>query len=247
MLPNFVHIGAAKCASTWLWRVYQEHPDIYVPADLDNVNFFVGDYHKGLEWYEKTYFDGWSGERAVGETSNSYMVFEKAVERITRDLPDVKLTMTLRNPIDRSFIAWSHMQTRRFGPEQRMGFERGLDPHGWVLFRYWFEPSLYAAHLKAVFRHCPRERVLICFYDDLLADPARFLRGFFGFLGVDADFRPSVLDTVVGFPSPEWPDNDDRTFERGFSKEFREQLQRFFRSDIEELQEITGRDLSHWG
>ena len=246
MLPNFLHVGAGKCASTWLWNVYKEHPDICVPLNSGNPSFFMQDYYKGLDWYQDTYFNHYAGEKVVGETSNSYMVFEPALERIANHLPGVKLTMTLRNPIDRSFIAWSHMQTRRFGPEQRMEFERGLDPHGWVLFRYWFEPSLYAAHLKAVFRHCPRERILICFYDDLVANPARFLRGFFGFLGVDVSFSPSVLDTVVGFPSPEWPDNDEGTLERGFSEEFREQLQRFFRSDIEELQKITGRDLSHW-
>ena len=74
MLPNFIHVGAAKCASSWLWRVYQEHPDVYVPLHLDNVNFFVADYHKGLDWYQKTYFGDWCGEKAVGEMSNSYMV-----------------------------------------------------------------------------------------------------------------------------------------------------------------------------
>ena len=66
MLPNFIHVGAAKCASSWLWRVYQEHPDVYVPLHLDNVNFFVADYHKGLDWYQETYFDDWCGGEGSG-------------------------------------------------------------------------------------------------------------------------------------------------------------------------------------
>ena len=46
MRPNWLHIGAAKCASSWLWRVCIEHPDIYVPTEHrpdqpDNVNFFT--------------------------------------------------------------------------------------------------------------------------------------------------------------------------------------------------------------
>lgn len=33
MLPNWLHIGAAKCASSWLWRVCIEHPEICVPTE----------------------------------------------------------------------------------------------------------------------------------------------------------------------------------------------------------------------
>jgi len=39
-LPNFLHIGINKAASSWLWRVCQQHPDIYVPEMPDNVNFW---------------------------------------------------------------------------------------------------------------------------------------------------------------------------------------------------------------
>ena len=38
--PDFLHIGASKCKSTWLYRVCLDHPEIYVPGDgYDNVNF----------------------------------------------------------------------------------------------------------------------------------------------------------------------------------------------------------------
>jgi hypothetical protein len=245
MLPNFIHIGAAKCASTWLWRVYQEHPEVYVPANLDNPNFFVGDYYRGLDWYEKTYFAEWSGEKAVGETSNSYLIHEPALERISRDLPGVRLTVTLRDPIERSYVHWVHMSRRNFRPEQHMDFGRVLGPYGWHLFRMWIEPSLYAFHLEKVFRHFPRDRVLINFYDDLEEDPGGFLRRFLEFLDVDPEFEPEVLRTVVGFPSPERPDPTG-LLDRGCPEEMREELRPVFREDIERLEEITGRDLSSW-
>ena len=245
MLPNFLHIGAAKCASTWLWRVYQEHPEVYVPTRRDNVNFFVAEYHKGLDWYEKTFFGAYAGEKAVGETSNSYMVFEPALERIARDLPGVRLTVTLRNPIERAFIHWVHVKQRGLRPDQLMEFEDALHPNRWANFRYWIEPGLYSLHLKKVYRYFSKERLRIMFYDDLVEDPARFLRGFFEFLEVDPDFERSVLNTVVGFPSPDWPDQENLV-EEGFSEDLRDELRRIFREDIEALQEVTGRDLSHW-
>lgn len=55
MLPNFIHVGAAKCASSWLWRVYQEHPDVYVPLHLDNVNFFVAGLAETIALYWGSY------------------------------------------------------------------------------------------------------------------------------------------------------------------------------------------------
>ena len=244
MLPNFLHIGAAKCASSWLWNVYKEHPDVYVPEHLDNVNFFVSDYRQGLQWYERTYFSDWSDQRAIGETTNSYMLVERALERIERDLPNVKLTMTLRNPIDRAFIQWAHFSKRRFRPEQRMAFENGLS--SWTMFRLWMEPGMYASHLKKVYRHFPKERVLVNFYDDLVDEPAQFLRRFLLFLGVDPDFQPSILNTIVGFPGPEQSDTEDHVLARGFSESVREEMRQIFRGDLEALQELCGRDLSHW-
>ena len=250
MLPNFVHIGCAKCASTWLWYVYQEHPEVYVPASRDNVNFFVADYHRGLDWYEQTYFADWNGEKAVGETTNSYMVFEPAIGRIARDLPGLKLTATVRNPIDRAFLSWVHMNKRRWRPDQRMEFERVLDPHGHGLFRLWVMPSLYSLHFKRVFQHVPPERVRIAFYEDLVDDPARFLREFFEYLEVDPDFQPSILhervNPVSHYPTPETPQPEDRILAEGISEEVRQALRKLFQEDIEALQEITGRDLSHW-
>jgi hypothetical protein len=77
-------------------------------------------------------------------------------------------------------------------------------------------------------------------------DPARFLRGFLEFLEVDADFRPSILNTVIGFPSPEVPDTVDRAIEKGFSDEVRGELRKILREDTERLEEMTGRDLRHW-
>ena len=246
MLPNFLHIGTAKCASTWLWRVYQEHPDICVPTNRDNVNFFVAEYHKGLGWYERTFFDGWAGEKAVGEFSNSYMVFEPALRRIAEDLPDVKLTMTLRNPIDRAFIHWVHGQQRFAKLEQDMGFEEMLHPNRWVYFRTYVEPGLYGLHLEKVFRHFPKDRLRIMFYDDLVEDPEGFVRGCFEFLGVDPDFRPSILHTVVGFPGPEMSDRYG-LLDQGCPEEVRAELREIVREDIAALEDLTGRNLSHWG
>jgi hypothetical protein len=36
MLPNFLHVGAAKIASAWLYRVCLEHPEVYASPVNDH-------------------------------------------------------------------------------------------------------------------------------------------------------------------------------------------------------------------
>ena len=108
----------------------------------------------------------------------------------------------------------------------------------------WLGPSLYAKQLKRVYRYFPKEQVKILWYEELEEDPESFLADFFGFLEVDPNFRPGILNRYVGFPSPDNPETD--LLKRGIDPEMKERLKPLVRDDIEEFQEMTGRDLSHW-
>jgi len=246
MLPNFIHIGVAKAASTWLWRICQEHPEIYVPSNSDCVQFFCTHYHRGFDWYRKTYFADWNGEKAVGETSNSYMLDERAIKRIAADLPDVRLTVCLRDPIEIAFLQYATQKRNRRWPREKWSFENVLDNNRWQLFRMWIVPGFYHLHLTRVLKYVPRERLLIMLYDDLAADAESFAKRFFSYLGVTADFAPPSLHTVVGFPSPKHPDTEEGDLQKGFSDELREELRLIFREDVDRLQDLISRDLSHW-
>jgi hypothetical protein len=269
MLPNFLHVGAGKCKSTWLYRVCLAHPDTYVPGHgYDNVNFFVNSYHRGLDWYEETFFSEAEGQSAVGEFSNSYLAFEPAMERIARHLPDVKLTMTIMNPVHRIFYGWAHVHIKDkcamelFGERRRVsrveleeflrncgmdadrgmivGLDHLLHHHGHSRFRRYASSSMYAFALKRLRRYFDPEQIKVMLYDDLLEDRGAFLRDFFGFLWVAEDFRPGIEPEDVN------PDPPLLEHERWFPAELREELIEAFRPDIEELQRMLERDLSHW-
>ena len=254
MLPNFLHLGVAKAASTWLWTIYQEHPDVYVPTGQmqdfsgkmtkpDNVNFFVADFDRGLDWYERTYFSGWNGEKAVGEMSNSYMLDELALGRIAEALPGVRVTMTLRNPIERALMQFA---TRKRNLGMPGGFRQILDIHAWQMFRMFMEPGYYHLHLSRVLRLFPRERVLPLIYDDLESDPRAFLRQVFSFLEVDVRLDLPGTDTIVGFPRPDELDTPDGVLAQGIDPEMRERMRKIFADQISRLEELLDRDLSAW-
>ena len=240
MLPTFLHIGAPKCASTWLWRMCLEHPEVYAPPEADNVNFFLSTYHRGMQWYEETYFGAYAGEPVAGEFSNSYALSDLALERIAADLPGVRLTLTVREPAERAYINWAYEKRKRgWTPEQKVDIALAFHPNRWQFFRRWVEPSLYGAALQRLLRYFPRERLHVMFLDDLCADPGEFLRSYFTFVGASTDFVPGILHQPV---------NGDREGEDVAlcSDELRAELAAATRSDVLLLQKLTGRDLSHW-
>jgi len=104
MLPNFIIIGAAKAASTWLSDCMGEHPDVFM-AEIKEVRYFSVAYDRGLDWY-KTHFADWNGEKAVGEANPGYLGDDHAPARIKETLGDVPLILSMRHPVDRAYSAY---------------------------------------------------------------------------------------------------------------------------------------------
>jgi len=257
---DFLHIGMAKAASTWLYHVYLEHPDIFTPPESDNPNFFLSHYHLGLGWYESRYFSTYSGQKVSGEFSNSYLVSEVALRRIARHFPGVRLSCILRNPVERAYLHWAHAYYK--GRQLRQATDSGdpsevqavddrplqpfqipleavRHPNGWVYTRMFLEPGLYAFHLSRVRRYFSGDQVHVTLYDDLRDDPVKCLSDLFGWLGVDPSFCPDCLHTDVNPEAPgAHPDE--------MTTDLREHIRGFYREDIARLEELLDRDLSAW-
>ena len=101
MLPTFLICGTQRGGTTALFRYLRQHPDIYMP-EIKEINFFDLHFDKGIGWYE-SFFEDWSGEKAVGEASPSYMWHPEVPSRIKTVLKNVKLIFCLRNPIERAY------------------------------------------------------------------------------------------------------------------------------------------------
>jgi hypothetical protein len=179
-LPNFLYIGASKAGSTWIFEALKAHPEVYVPPAKD-LYYFSRYYDRGSDWYEGFFRDAGAGHRAVGELSISYLIRDKALGRIGRDLPDARILISLRNPIGR---AWSAYTFLRRNNTISVPFREAIDQK----IPFLTETGHYARHLAnvdALLRHNPVEIML---YDDLRADPYAFARAVYGFLGVDPGF-----------------------------------------------------------
>jgi hypothetical protein len=191
MKLDFFGIGAQRSATTWLFECLLEHPDIRgadMPANKE-LNFFNHNYEKGYAWYHKRFkFGPWK----TGEYSVLYYFDESVPGRIYRYNPDIKLILSLRNPIDRAFSQHKHEVQRGRIPEGLYGFWDAL-----ALNPTYIEQGKYAILLERYLEYFKRRQIHIVLYDDITSKPSDVLRDLYRFIGVDETYAPSSTKTKV--------------------------------------------------
>jgi len=107
MLPDYLFIGPTKSATTWIDAYLRSRDDVVLPADVKETLFFDKQYQKGLDWYEG-HFKPSPQSKICVEVAPSLLGKPYAAQRVARDLPNVEVICTLRNPIDRAVSHYFH-------------------------------------------------------------------------------------------------------------------------------------------
>jgi hypothetical protein len=173
--PNFLYIGPDKAGSTWLFRAMSWHPQIYM-APAKDLYFFDRYFQNGIDWYFK-HFRAATDELVVGEISHDYLYSVEAASRIAEVLPDVRLMVCLREPVDRAFSAYLYLV--------KHGMFTGSFEDALVTWEHTLvQHSLYAKHLAAYVDRFPRSAIYVSMFDSLRSDSNQFVQELFTFLGV---------------------------------------------------------------
>ena len=208
--PEFIVIGAARSGTTALHSYLSQHPHIFMPAEKEPNFFsfegedlkcvgpgadFINNSITDLEKYQNI-FAQVPESTTCGEASPLYLFVPKTAERIKHHIPQARLIVLLRNPIEQ---AYSHfLYATKQAVESEPDFVKALNleekrlSDGWQpLFGYSRFPR-YAEQLERFFEHFPKDRMFIRTYEDFQEDPERILRELFGFIGVDPEFQPDM-------------------------------------------------------
>lgn len=199
MLPNFVVAGTVRSGTTSLARQLGDHPDVFVAAEKE-IHFFDRHYARGRAWYEE-HFSPASGQRAVGEVTPNYLYEPLAIPRMAAMLPQARVIVTLRDPIDRAYSQYWMWRARE---KEHLSFEDALaaepdrlaqaDDTGLNRSTYgYLDRSRYLPQLERMADHVPAERRLIIVHEEFQRDPAEVYAGLCRFLGVADDVRPDSL------------------------------------------------------
>lgn len=106
--PTFLGIGSMRCGSTWLYEVLKLHSDIRMSGCKEMDFFFMAQMlQHDLRWYESQFRpdNGTKPKPIRGEISPLYARLKAwQVKRIAELLPDARIILTLRHPVER---VWS--------------------------------------------------------------------------------------------------------------------------------------------
>lgn len=214
MLPNFIIVGAPKAATTSLYHYLNQHPDIFMSTPKE-VNFFsreeieaqglfYRDYKaKSLDEYQQL-FTGAEKFTAIGEGSVSYLFYPQTPNKIKALLPDVKIIILLRNPLERGFS--HYLMDYRLGlcdlAYEDIVFNDHKDKKQGLYYQQYVQLGMYAEQLKRYFDIFQKENIRIYLQEDLKAAPLGVVRELYKFIGVDSDYVPDLKESHNSFSMP---------------------------------------------
>ncbi len=250
-MPDFVGLGAGQAGSTWLFAQLEKRPDVFV-ARKKETHYFTRNFHEwSLAYYASLFEEG--GDRISGEITPGYNVLRpERIEFMHKIMPDVRLILTVRNPIERSWSAARRVMSK-LAEQWGVSFDQIPDDEFYEYFsKEWFYrpergmvgdvvPGLtqgyYSRTIDNWTRVFPEEQLLVCFFDEMRNDPQAYLRRVLRHIGandeVDLD-APSLRKKVNSNP------------EHAMPQRFHEHLAEKYRSEIEELGQRYGEQVGGW-
>jgi len=205
MLPNFLIIGSQKSGTTSLFHVLRQHPQVFMP-ERKEVNFFFlqQKYRRGSEYYQGYFAPAPPDALAVGEASPGYICHPDTPARIHQLLPNARLILTVRNPIDR---AYSQYWDNRRSLSEPLTFAQvvdvALEPTYHPGRLGYFSRGTYIQYIQRYLEYIPKENLLVLRFGELKHSPGSFYRRVFQFLGVDPDFHTPAM-TASFNPAAVW-------------------------------------------
>jgi hypothetical protein len=196
--PNFFIVGAAKAGTTSLYHYLKEVPGVFMSKVKEPYYFspnyirrYTGEMVTDKEEYLRL-FKNASGCIAIGEASPSYLWDPNSPKLIHQSIPDARIIILLRDPIER---AYSHYLMKvRFGTgdKRSSSFYQDLmrnykNPERKAndMSQLYVEFSMYYEQVKRYFDEFGRQQLKVIIYEEFIQRPEETVNDVLAFLGLN--------------------------------------------------------------
>ncbi|HET9516222.1 MAG TPA: sulfotransferase [Actinoplanes sp.] len=211
-LPDFLIIGTKRGGTTSLWNYLVQHPLVprLFPAwNTKTSHYFEENWPRGEAWY-RSHFPTVKQRAALerkhgappkaGEAAPLYMFHPLVAGRVADLMPQARIIVLLRDPVERAF---SHWKERRTEGKESLDFAAALaaeqertagererliadplafsEPFDWWSYR---ARGRYLEHLEPWLAAFDRAQLLFLPSESLYRDPARTYARVLDFIGV---------------------------------------------------------------
>lgn len=215
-------IGAMKCASTTVTDYLRQHPDVFVPERKLLNHFSYGlagatlSEQAGSEATASAqavrdpaeyapHFAGVTAGQLRADCSDSYYFFDGTADRLHAHNPELKIIVTLRDPVARAFSSFNHARSHLLesAPDFEAAFARSAKDEAQLLpIRRYRSLGCYGALLRPYVAAFGTERIHLVSFDALASNYDGTLHALTDFLGT-APFAGSRLWSNPTFVPPD--------------------------------------------
>jgi len=195
--PNFFIVGVAKAGTTSLSNYLDKIPQIYMspvkePNYFNHINDSKKNKKAGMD--KKKYLSLFSkakDEKILGESSISYLTNLQVPKLIYQQIPDARILMSLRDPVERAFS--SFLNNRRYGKfnesfhEQLMKELRNELDFGKSYIR--LQAGLYYENAKRYLDTFGEKQVKIIIFEEWTKNLKNTLEDILKFLGLNPHIK----------------------------------------------------------
>lgn len=268
-LPQFIVIGAIKAATTWIQVQLQANPAIFMPDP--EPHFFSREYALGEAHYRNWFAPAPDSASLIGEKSADYLSDPEVPARIAAMVPDARLVLQLRDPVERAYSHYK-MYFRRglvsASPEQYL---RSLDSE----YPQFLLDGLYGQHIRNWLAYFDKDQLLVFRFEDVKNDARAIVERVSRHIGVEPvfdeeaasqrenDSKARILplairnllaplkETAKPFRGHPWFEGARSLLAKeiaypALSDDLRAHLEGFYRDDILLAEDLLGLDLSGW-
>tara|TARA_B100000678_G_scaffold168878_1_gene140942 strand:+ start:51 stop:935 length:885 start_codon:yes stop_codon:yes gene_type:complete len=198
--PNFFIVGAPKSGTTNISYYLMQHPQVFMPENLEPYYFARLDipqnYEREIISNEKKYlnlFKNTKSCRAIGESSPVYLYCPHSALEIKNRFPNSKIIISLRNPIE---IAYSEYFSLKFmGFDKNASFNELLNSSEEQLTRNEFhidsllEAGFYSKHIKRFQEIFSKNQIKIIIFEEYIKNTIPTINSILSFL----DIQKSII------------------------------------------------------
>lgn len=207
--PNFFIVGAMKAGTTSLYRYLENVPEIFLPQ-VKEPNFFASSeipldsFRKVVIRSKEDYlslFANAKGYQYIGEASTDYLYSNIAPYEIKKVIPEAKIIMILRDPIERAFshylasAKYKNLDIYNLSFYEAVRKDYNRKEKGIGISLLYVESGLYYAKVKRYLELFGEENVLILFFEEFIKYTADQLRIVLNFFGIKSEL-PSNIDVI---------------------------------------------------
>ena len=208
-LPDFIIIGTARSGTTSLYYNICQHPCV-LSASYDELGYFDSNFHLGSNWYRSlfpTFFSKWIVKQKnqfaiTGEDTPFYIWSPIVAKRILKMVPNIKLIVLFRNPVDRAYSNY-HLGVR--SGSENLSFDDAIqvelknldnttsgtehDVNKYTIPRSYIAKGFYADQLKIWLELFTSDQLIIVSTEDLESNPQKTLDTIYGFLNIPKNHK----------------------------------------------------------